>query len=113
MLTINPSKRITAAEALKHPWICVRVLHARAAIKETICDRRLPPPLILESSHLPPAATVHCSLHDAQAGDRGVPEEIQRQKETQGEVSCSTFSSGRNSPSPHSPCPSPKTSRAN
>uniref|UniRef100_A0A671QMA4 Protein kinase domain-containing protein n=1 Tax=Sinocyclocheilus anshuiensis TaxID=1608454 RepID=A0A671QMA4_9TELE len=23
MLTINPSKRITAAEALKHPWICV------------------------------------------------------------------------------------------
>lgn len=26
MLTINPSKRITAAEALKHPWICVCVL---------------------------------------------------------------------------------------
>uniref|UniRef100_A0A672LMG7 calcium/calmodulin-dependent protein kinase n=1 Tax=Sinocyclocheilus grahami TaxID=75366 RepID=A0A672LMG7_SINGR len=24
MLTINPSKRITAAEALKHPWICQR-----------------------------------------------------------------------------------------
>lgn len=23
MLTINPSKRITAAEALKHPWISV------------------------------------------------------------------------------------------
>lgn len=23
MLTINPAKRITAAEALKHPWICV------------------------------------------------------------------------------------------
>lgn len=26
MLTINPSKRITAAEALKHPWISVSLL---------------------------------------------------------------------------------------
>lgn len=24
MLTVNPNKRITAGEALKHPWICVR-----------------------------------------------------------------------------------------
>lgn len=23
MLTINPAKRITAQEALKHPWVCV------------------------------------------------------------------------------------------
>lgn len=23
MLTINPAKRITAHEALKHPWVCV------------------------------------------------------------------------------------------
>lgn len=23
MLTVNPAKRITATEALKHPWICV------------------------------------------------------------------------------------------
>ena len=23
MLTVNPAKRITAADALKHPWICV------------------------------------------------------------------------------------------
>lgn len=26
MLTVNPFKRITAAEALKHPWIYVRDL---------------------------------------------------------------------------------------
>ena len=25
MLTINPAKRVTATDALKHPWICVRV----------------------------------------------------------------------------------------
>lgn len=23
MLTVNPAKRISATEALKHPWICV------------------------------------------------------------------------------------------
>lgn len=27
MLTINPAKRITASEALKHPWICVSNFH--------------------------------------------------------------------------------------
>lgn len=29
MLTVNPNKRITAAEALKHPWICVscKIVH--------------------------------------------------------------------------------------
>lgn len=29
MLNINPSRRITAADALKHPWICVREMIAR------------------------------------------------------------------------------------
>uniref|UniRef100_A0A3Q3M6P1 calcium/calmodulin-dependent protein kinase n=1 Tax=Mastacembelus armatus TaxID=205130 RepID=A0A3Q3M6P1_9TELE len=29
MLTINPAKRITAAEALKHPWISVSLLHTQ------------------------------------------------------------------------------------
>uniref|UniRef100_A0A7N6C3Q2 calcium/calmodulin-dependent protein kinase n=1 Tax=Anabas testudineus TaxID=64144 RepID=A0A7N6C3Q2_ANATE len=28
MLTINPAKRITAQEALKHPWVCVSVLRS-------------------------------------------------------------------------------------
>lgn len=27
MLTINPAKRVTATDALKHPWICVGVTH--------------------------------------------------------------------------------------
>jgi len=26
MLTVNPAKRVTAAEALRHPWICVSYL---------------------------------------------------------------------------------------
>lgn len=30
MLTVNPNKRITAAEALKHPWICVSIAQCLA-----------------------------------------------------------------------------------
>jgi len=26
MLTVNPAKRVTASDALKHPWICVSLL---------------------------------------------------------------------------------------
>lgn len=29
MLTINPAKRITAHEALKHPWVCVSAVSPR------------------------------------------------------------------------------------
>lgn len=25
MLTVNPAKRVTASDALKHPWICVSI----------------------------------------------------------------------------------------
>lgn len=31
MLTINPAKRITAHEALKHPWVCVSVVYPPSA----------------------------------------------------------------------------------
>lgn len=27
MLTVNPAKRVTASDALKHPWICVSFYH--------------------------------------------------------------------------------------
>lgn len=30
MLTINPAKRITADQALKHPWVCVSHAHAHS-----------------------------------------------------------------------------------
>lgn len=33
MLTINPAKRITAQEALKHPWVCVSITSQQNTIK--------------------------------------------------------------------------------
>ena len=42
MLTINPSKRITAAEALKHPWISVS-LPQQDSSQETLQTSRLSP----------------------------------------------------------------------
>uniref|UniRef100_A0A4W4EWT1 calcium/calmodulin-dependent protein kinase n=1 Tax=Electrophorus electricus TaxID=8005 RepID=A0A4W4EWT1_ELEEL len=62
MLTINPSKRITAAEALKHPWICQRstvasMMHRQETVeclKKFNARRKLkvilPPPLSLSLS---------------------------------------------------------------
>uniref|UniRef100_A0A8V5HDH7 calcium/calmodulin-dependent protein kinase n=9 Tax=Neoaves TaxID=3078114 RepID=A0A8V5HDH7_MELUD len=81
MLTINPAKRITAHEALKHPWVCVSA-----------------PPLPHGVSPVPPrghgagadphvpTATLHRGLHDAQAGDSRVSEKVQRPEEAQGET---------------------------
>uniref|UniRef100_A0A665WTC2 calcium/calmodulin-dependent protein kinase n=1 Tax=Echeneis naucrates TaxID=173247 RepID=A0A665WTC2_ECHNA len=48
MLTINPSKRITAAEALKHPWICVCSTHTQILIH---CNTPLKAPYIHISLH--------------------------------------------------------------
>lgn len=43
-----------------------------------------------------PTATLHCCLHDAQTGDGGMPEEVQRQEEAQGglngKTQCMCFS---------------------
>ncbi|XP_075216506.1 calcium/calmodulin-dependent protein kinase II isoform X8 [Lycorma delicatula] len=38
MLTVNPSKRITAAEALKHPWICQRERVASVVHRQETVD---------------------------------------------------------------------------
>lgn len=59
------------------------------------CPPRPKPPSICPLPCLL-SATVHSGVYDAQTGDRGVPEEIQCQEETQGLFTCSlspTFSS--------------------
>ncbi|CAK9302122.1 unnamed protein product [Gordionus sp. m RMFG-2023] len=38
MMTINPSKRITAAEALRHPWICQREKVAASVHRQETVD---------------------------------------------------------------------------
>ncbi|MEQ2192577.1 hypothetical protein XENOCAPTIV_013884, partial [Xenoophorus captivus] len=51
MLTINPAKRITAAEALKHPWISGAILTTMLATRNfsgKICRSLLPKPPTLE-----------------------------------------------------------------
>lgn len=82
MLTVNPAKRITAAEALKHPWICVSCpagktpQHPRAGRRTFACSHSLvffpPCPFFLST-----AATGACCLHSAPPGDRGLLEEVQ------------------------------------
>lgn len=37
MLTINPAKRVTATDALKHPWICVGVTCAKHSHIQNLC----------------------------------------------------------------------------
>lgn len=44
MLTINPAKRITAHEALKHPWVCVSLALAPGAGKRALVLPRTRPP---------------------------------------------------------------------
>lgn len=40
MLTVNPSRRISAADALKHPWICVSHFEQFSAHRLLGSDRK-------------------------------------------------------------------------
>lgn len=72
MLTVNPGKRITAAEALKHPWICVRLIIVHFKCTLIYLFRDFP-------------ATGTCCVGGAQARDRGLSQEVQREAQAQGE----------------------------
>ncbi|KAL8173834.1 UNVERIFIED_CONTAM: hypothetical protein K2H54_027181 [Gekko kuhli] len=74
MLTINPAKRITAHEALKHPWVCIPA----ATLLLMLCMT------ILKKVSELLVATFNSGLHDAQTGDCRMSEKIQCQKEAQG-----------------------------
>uniref|UniRef100_A0A8C1AQK0 calcium/calmodulin-dependent protein kinase n=1 Tax=Cyprinus carpio carpio TaxID=630221 RepID=A0A8C1AQK0_CYPCA len=74
MLTINPSKRITAAEALKHPWICQRstvasMMHRQETVeclKKFNARRKLkviPCMLCLVLSHYMPLCCIKLLFH--------------------------------------------------
>lgn len=89
MLTINPSKRITAAEALKHPWISVRFCYIYLYIcKYIVCnvchdDNNM---III---FLP--ASLNSGILYAQTRDSRMSQEVQRQEETQGKLRTEGF----------------------
>lgn len=41
MLTINPAKRVTATDALKHPWICVGVTLVQTLFQSSMQPRQV------------------------------------------------------------------------
>ncbi|XP_043788255.1 calcium/calmodulin-dependent protein kinase type II alpha chain isoform X12 [Apis laboriosa] len=75
MLTVNPSKRITASEALKHPWICQRervasVVHRQETVdclKKFNARRKLKGAILTTML----ATRNFSSKYDAQAGSAG------------------------------------------
>ncbi|XP_076374381.1 calcium/calmodulin-dependent protein kinase II isoform X15 [Megalopta genalis] len=75
MLTVNPSKRITASEALKHPWICQRervasVVHRQETVeclKKFNARRKLKVAILTTML----ATRNFSSKYDAQAGIAG------------------------------------------
>ncbi|XP_035731168.1 calcium/calmodulin-dependent protein kinase type II delta chain isoform X12 [Vespa mandarinia] len=75
MLTVNPSKRITANEALKHPWICQRervasVVHRQETVdclKKFNARRKLKGAILTTML----ATRNFSSKYDAQAGSTG------------------------------------------
>jgi hypothetical protein len=70
MLTLNPKKRITAQEALKVPWICVRF-----GIGSNFSEQKF-------LSFIGP--TTGC-FDDASPGHGGLPAQVQCQAEVKGQ----------------------------
>lgn len=69
MLTINPSKRIAAAEALKHPWISVSL--PPGALSGSASRRQGPDPRGVLA--LPPALQAQHRVEAASARDAALP----------------------------------------
>lgn len=95
MLTINPAKRITAEQALKHPWVCVSV-YSPTQYSLACSQARLD--LLTQNGQkcfvvalclilfffFCPAAPLYSGVHDAQAGNCRVSPQVQRSPKTQG-----------------------------
>lgn len=100
MLTVNPNKRITAGEALKHPWICVRTqlyyYYYSSCCPAFIGDEEVDDDddnndnfmfsnsTCVSSLLLSTTATRACGIGGAQTGDSRLPEEVQCPPETEG-----------------------------
>lgn len=82
MLTVNPFKRITAAEALKHPWICVRSF--------ILILKFLAYFFLNTLSHILNAATRTCCISCTSTGDSGLPKEVQRKAQAKGNFNNTT-----------------------
>uniref|UniRef100_A0A3Q4AXI2 calcium/calmodulin-dependent protein kinase n=1 Tax=Mola mola TaxID=94237 RepID=A0A3Q4AXI2_MOLML len=80
MLTINPSKRITAAEALKHPWICQRstvasMMHRQETVE---CLKKFNARRKLKVRCL---AILHSSIYVKQSSHISLPPSLPRKQE--------------------------------
>lgn len=80
MLTVNPGKRITASDALKHPWICVSGPFESASSRASNKNRANVSPYFLCVT-----ATRACSICRTQTRDCGMLEEVQRKAQIKGE----------------------------
>uniref|UniRef100_A0A8C9VL32 calcium/calmodulin-dependent protein kinase n=1 Tax=Scleropages formosus TaxID=113540 RepID=A0A8C9VL32_SCLFO len=76
MLTINPAKRITADQALKHPWVCVSVCPSPAPRStSSSCRLPLPPHDTVSPCPLPLGSTESCTTTEEEEmkGRKAVP----------------------------------------
>uniref|UniRef100_A0A7N8XEV2 calcium/calmodulin-dependent protein kinase n=1 Tax=Mastacembelus armatus TaxID=205130 RepID=A0A7N8XEV2_9TELE len=81
MLTINPAKRITAAEALKHPWISVSLLHTQDAIFTLVVTTAK---MMMMMCVLFLLASLHGGVLYAQTRNCRMSEEVQCKEKTEG-----------------------------